>query len=348
MKEIQIGNRLIGLGHPCFIIAEAGVNHDGDLEKAKRLIDVAVEAKADAVKFQSFHTDKLLLLDLDKCQYQKVGDGEQGTYAEMIRRLEISQPMHHELFDHCQKKGIMFLSTPFDEESVDLLDTLGVKAFKIDSGNLNNPRLVKHIASKNKPVFLSTGMATIGEIDEAVKNFYSTGNHQLILLHCTSNYPPNYADVNLKAMDTLSRQFELPVGYSDHTKGLSVSLAAAALEAVVIEKHFTLDRSARGPDHLASVEPQELIDLVKGIRIINLALGNTKKEPVSAEIEVANSLRRSLVAVKFIPKNTIITSEMIDIKRPGNGLSPKYYDLIIGRIAREDIPINTLIKWSQI
>ncbi len=345
---IKIGDHFVGKGQPVFIIAEAGVNHDGSTEKAKKLIDVAAQAKADAVKFQTFQTDKLLIQALEKCTYQKVGDGEEGSYAEMIRRLEISREMHHELFSYCRQKGILFLSTPFDEGSVDLLDELGVPAFKVDSGNLNNPHLLKHIASKGKPMIISTGMATVGEIDEALNTVYAAGNRQVILLHCTSNYPPQASDVNLQAMKTMRLQFNVPIGYSDHTPGLPVTLAAVGLSAVVIEKHFTLDRSAKGPDHLASLEPQELIDLVKGIRMVSASLGSTQKAPVPAEKEVADSLRRSVVSLGAIPKGTTITREMIAIKRPGNGIPPKFFDLIVGRAAQQDIPADSVISWDQI
>ncbi|MAF99553.1 MAG: N-acetylneuraminate synthase [Nanoarchaeota archaeon] len=348
MQPVKIGDKLIGPNQPTFFIAEAGVNHDGDINKAKQLIDVAVEAGADCVKFQSFKTDKLLVQNLEKAEYQKVGDGTDGNYAEMIRRLEINEQMHVELFNYCEQKGIMFLSTPFDNESTDLLDKLGVKAFKIDSGNLNHPQHLKHIASKSKPIILSTGMATIGEIDEAVKAIYSTGNKQLILLHCTSNYPPSPLDVNLKAMKTLRYQFNIPIGYSDHTPGLPVSLAAVGHGACIIEKHFTLDRNAKGPDHLASLEPQEVIDLVKGFKMIDQAMGSSEKQPVEAEKGVADSLRRSVVTIIDIPKGATITQEMLSIKRPGNGIPPKFKDLVVGRIAQQNIPADSTIAWSQI
>lgn len=348
MNTIKIGDRFVGPGYPIFIIAEAGVNHAGDVEKAKKLIDIALEAKADAVKFQSFKTEKLLLPTLKKCAYQKKGDGEEGSYADMIRNLELNEDMHKELFEYCTDKGIMFLSTPFDEESVDLLDSLGVGAFKIDSGNLNNHQLVKYIASKNKPIILSTGMATIGEIDESLKVMKGVGNNKVILLHCTSNYPPSFSDVNLKAMKTLELQFDCLVGYSDHTEGIAVTTAAVALGAVMIEKHFTLDKNAKGPDHLASLDPLELKSMVKGIRCVHQALGSTSKKPVMAEKEVADNLRRSIVSTINILKGEVISPEMIAIKRPGNGIEPKFYNLIIGRVAQKDIYANSLVKWDQI
>ncbi len=345
---IKIGETLVGEGQPVFFIAEAGVNHDGNIEKAKKLIDVAAEAGANAVKFQTFKTKKLLTLNLEKATYQKVGDGEEGSYAEMITRLELDRDDHYELLEYCNQKGIMFLSTPFDEDSVDLLDELGVPAFKVDSGNLNNPHLLKHIASKNKPMIMSTGMATIGEIEDALAAVYSTGNTQVILLHCTSNYPPAISDTNIKALQTMRAQFNVPVGYSDHTPGLPVSLAAVALGAVMIEKHFTLDRSAKGPDHLASLEPQEVIDLVKGMNMVTTALGSTRKAPVPAEKEVAASLRRSVVTVMPIPRGATLTKDMLAIKRPGDGIAPKYLDLIVGRTAQQDIPEDSVITWDQI
>jgi len=346
---IRIGERIIGPGQPCFVIAEAGVNHDGNVEKAKALIDIAVKAGADVVKFQTFKTDKLVTNALQKCEYQKVGDGSEGNYADMLKKLELNEEAHRELQNYASKKGILFMSTPFDEESADFLHALGVPAFKIDSGNLNNSRLVRHIASKMKPVILSTGMATIGEIDLAVREILSTGNDQLILLHCTSNYPPSFSDTNLKAIETMRLQFEnIPIGYSDHTPGIAVSLAAVALGAVLIEKHFTIDKRSKGPDHLASLEPQELIELVTGIKQVTQSLGSSCKNPVRAEKEVADTLRRSVVSIKAIPKGAKITKEMVAIKRPGNGIPPNLIDIVIGRTAQKDIPGDSLINWDQV
>lgn len=343
----MIGNKKIGRNHPCFIIAEAGVNHNGDIKTALKLIDIAVNAKSDAVKFQTFNTEKLLLPDLDKAEYQKIGDGKKGNYSDMIKRLELSESEHKVLYDYCNEKGILFLSTPFDNDSTDLLNELGVKAFKIDSGNLNNHQHIDYIAKKGKPIILSTGMSNVGEIDEAV-SIVKGNNVPIIILHCTSNYPPSYQDINLRAMETMRLQFNSLIGYSDHTPGIAVSIAAVALGAVLIEKHFTIDRNQQGPDHLASLLSNELIELVDSVSNVQSSLGYTEKKPVLAEKDLITSLRRSIVSIKDIKKGTIIKQEYLDIKRPGNGIPPKYFDLIKGRVARENIPCNSLITWDKV
>jgi N,N'-diacetyllegionaminate synthase len=347
-QEIQIADRMVGPGKPVFFIAEAGVNHDGDVEKAKKLIDVAAEAKADAVKFQSFKTDKLIVKGVPKADYHKKTTGDEGDFYDLIKELELSKDAHTLLSDYAKEKGIIFMSTPFDEESADMLFELGVPLFKVDSGNLNNLRLVRHIAEKQRPVILSTGMATVGEIEETLEVIKKTGNKNIILLHCTSNYPPALTDVNLNAMDTMAQQFGTIIGYSDHTSGIPITLAAVAKGARVIEKHITLDRSAKGPDHLASVEPHELKEMVVGIRMIEQALGNSAKKPVEAEKEVAAALRRSVVSTMPISKGTVITKEMVAIKRPGTGLAPKYIDTIIGRKVQRDISKDELITFDKV
>ncbi len=346
--DIKIGDKAVGKGKPVFVIAEAGVNHDGDVEKAKKLIDVAVAAKADAVKFQTFKTDKLIVPGVPKAQYHKRTTGDKGDFTQMLRTLELSKEDHEVLAAYAKKKGIIFMSTPFDEDSCDLLFDLGVPLFKIDSGNLNNHQLVRHIASKQLPVIISTGMSTLGEIEETCNVFLSTGNKKLILLHCTSNYPPALEDVNLRAMETMRLAFGTLVGYSDHTQGIPVTLAAVALGAVAIEKHITFDRNAPGPDHLASVEPDELKALVSGVRMIERALGHSMKKPVEDEKDVIAALRRSVVSVADIARGKVITKEMVAIKRPGTGLAPKFIDVVIGRTARVDIKKNELITFDKI
>ncbi len=347
-QEIHIGSRTVGSGHPVFIIAEAGVNHDGDVEKAKKLIDAAAEAKADAVKFQTFQTDRLIVPGVPKAGYHKRTTGEKGDFYQMIKSLELGKKEHKILSDYARKKGILFMSTPFDEESADMLFDLGVPVFKIDSGNLNNPYLVRHIVSKQLPVILSTGMATIGEIEETLRVIESTGNKNIILLHCTSNYPPALEDVNLRAMETMRLAFGTLIGYSDHTSGIPVTLAAVARGAIVVEKHITLDRNTPGPDHLASIEPDELKELVQGVRMIEHALGCSEKKPVEAEKEVMAALRRSVVSTVDIPQGKLIAREMVAIKRPGTGLPPKFLDIIVGRTARRDIKKNELVTFENV
>ena len=348
LENIKIGERHVGETSPCFIIAEAGVNHDGSVSKAKELIDAAVEAKADAVKFQSFTTDKLILSNTPKAEYHKKTTGDKDGFDDMLRQLELSESDHIEIRDYCDNRGIAFMSTPFDPDSADLLERLGVNVFKVDSGNFNNPYLVKHIAIKDKPMILSTGMTTISEIEETMSVLEEVGNKQAILLHCTSNYPPSYEDVNLRAMMTIRNTFNTLVGYSDHTQGLCITIAAVAMGATVIEKHLTLDRSSPGPDHLASLEPREFSDLVSQVRSVEASMGSSIKRPVAAEAEVADSLRRSVVSTEKIHKGQMITRRMVDVKRPGTGLPPKYLEWVVGRVAQKDIPANQVITFKSV
>ena len=331
-----------------FIIAEAGVNHNGDIKNAKKLIDIAATAGADAVKFQTFKAERLVSATAPKAEYQMQTTDPSESQQEMIRRLELSLEAHQELNSYCQKQGILFMSTPFDKQSVDLLDDLGMPAFKIGSGEVTNLPLLEYIASKGKPLILSTGMSHLGEVDEAVRAIKNAGCDQLILLHCVSNYPANPSDANLKAMETMATAFQLPVGYSDHTPGIEVALAAVALGACVIEKHFTLDKNLPGPDHKASLEPQELEALVKGIRIVEQALGNRLKQPQISESNSRAVARRSLAAVCDIQPGTVITSEILTALRPGSGISPVMIKHLLGRKAKNMIPSGQLIMWSDL
>ncbi|MDI6917988.1 MAG: N-acetylneuraminate synthase, partial [Thermoplasmatales archaeon] len=301
--DVKIGNRIIGKGNPCFIIAEAGVNHNGEMNLAKKLIDTAKNAKADAVKFQTFKTGKILIKEAPKAEYQKETTGE-GTQYEMIKKLELSEKDFKELAGYAKQRGIMFLSTPFDEESADLLEKLNVPAFKIGSGDLTNLPLLEYIAKKDKTIIISTGMATLDEVRDAVNAIKNAGNNQIILLHCTSNYPAKIGDCNLRAMHTLEKEFNVPVGYSDHTLGITVSVAAVAMGASVIEKHFTLDKNLPGPDHRASLEPDELKEMVKKIRNVEKALGTGEKKPAESEMETQKVARKSIVAKVNIQKGT--------------------------------------------
>jgi len=343
MQAVKIGNKVIGPQQPVFVIAEAGVNHNGDLKMARALIDVAVDAGADAVKFQTFNADLLATSDAPKAEYQLQTTGDDESQLEMLRRLELSPDAHRELQSYCHERAIIFLSTPFDESAVDLLYELGVPAFKISSGDLTNSPLLEHVAQKGKPVILSTGMSELSEVIEAVSVLNAAGCDNPILLHCVSNYPANPADVNLRAMQTMRAAFDVPVGYSDHTTGIDVSLAAVALGAWVIEKHFTLDRTLPGPDHRASLEPAELRELVQSIRRVETALGHGRKTPAPSEIETATVARRSLVAARNIPAGATLEREMIALRRPGTGLSPSMLETLIGQRARRDIATGTLI-----
>ena len=332
MREIKIGDKMIGEGELCFIIAEAGVNHNGDINQAKKLIDVAKGAGADAVKFQTFKAEELVTRGVGKAQYQKETTDAKESQFEMLKNLELTEREFKELFNYAQKKGIISLSSPFDKRSVDLLDGLGIPAFKVPSGEITNFPLLKHIARKKKPIILSTGMSNLGEVEEALEVIREEGVEEIVLLHCVSCYPAKVEDMNLRAIETLKQVFKLPVGLSDHSLGITIPIAAVALGACVIEKHFTLDKNLLGPDHRASLEPDELRQMVMTIRDAEKAMGGGVKRPTKEEEENKKVGRRSIVARVDIPWGTTITEEMLDIKRPGTGLEPKYLEEIIGRV----------------
>lgn len=344
MQQVQIGNKLVGPQQPVFVIAEAGVNHNGDLKMARELIDVAVAAGADAVKFQTFQADHLAMPDAPKAEYQLQTTGADESQLEMLRRLELSADAHKELQTYCNERGIIFLSTPFDEQAVDLLHELGVPAIKISSGDLTNSPLLEYVALKEKPIILSTGMSELSELIEAVSVLNSAGCENPILLHCVSNYPAAASEVNLRAMQTMRSAFDLPVGFSDHTEGIDVALAAVALGACVIEKHFTLDRTLPGPDHRASLEPDELKQLVQSIRRIESALGSGRKVPTANEIETAKVARRSLVAARDIPAGATLRRDMVIMRRPGTGLSPAMLNNLLGCKIERNVAAGTLLS----
>lgn len=336
-----------------FIIAEAGVNHNGDIDTALRLVDMAKKAGADAIKFQTFKSERLVAFSTPKAKYQKANTGSNESQLEMLKRLELTNDNFKRLFSYCRKKGIFFISTPFDEKSADMLDRLGMNIFKIPSGEITNKPLIQHIATKNKPVILSTGMSYLNEVEKAVEWIYdiwnkSGFNQQLTLLHCVSNYPAHAEDVNLYAMNTLKTAFGLSVGYSDHTLGIEIPIAAVAIGAKVIEKHFTLDRNMKGPDHKASLEPDELKAMVKAIRNVEKAMGDGIKRPTEKEDETRIIARRSLVAKRDIKKGDVIRSGDIIIKRPGSGILPEFKDIIKGMKAGKNIKADSVIKWGDL
>ncbi|MFH1033296.1 MAG: N-acetylneuraminate synthase [Pseudomonadota bacterium] len=346
--DLDIAGRLVGPGRPCFIIAEAGVNHDGSLDLALKLVEAARAAGADAVKFQSFRAEEVATSDAPKAQYQLAHTAGAESQLEMLRRLELSPAAHRAILARCRELGIMFLSTGFDAQSVDLLEDLGLPAFKVPSGEITNLPLLAHIAGKHKPVILSTGMSSLAEVRRAVEILRQGGAAGIALLHCVSNYPAQPEDVNLKAMNTMARELGLPVGYSDHTLGIEVPLAAVALGACIIEKHFTLDRSRPGPDHAASAEPEELAALARGIRVVEAALGHGRKEPAASEEGTRQVARRSLVAAQHIPAGALITPEMLALKRPGTGLASERLGRVLGRRARAAIAAGTLISLEML
>lgn len=328
-----------------FIIAEAGVNHNGSLELAKTLIDVAASAGVDAVKFQTFKADKLVSKTAQKAHYQKQTTDAAESQYEMIKKLELDTAAHHELIAYCKIKNILFLSTPFDHESIELLNDLKMDIFKIPSGEITNLPYLRHIGSLRKEVILSSGMADLGEIEDALDVLIASGTpkEHITVLHATTEYPCPIEDVNLRAMQTIAGAFGIKTGYSDHTNGIEVPIAAAAMGATVIEKHFTLDKTMEGPDHKASLEPDELIAMVQAIRNIEKALGNGIKKPSPSEAKNMRVARKSIVASASIKKGEILTEKNITIKRPGNGITPMRYDEIIGTSALKDYCEDELI-----
>lgn len=338
-----MGDRGIGANEPCFLIAEAGVNHNGDVRRALKLVEAAAQAGVDAVKFQTFTADQITTDSTPKAEYQRETTDPGESQREMLRRLELPPEAHRKLQAGCQERGILFLSTPYDEAGADLLEELGVPLFKIGSGEVTNWPFLQYVARKGKPILLSTGMTFLSEVEEAVGVIQKAGNEDLVLLHCVSTYPAKPADANLRAMTTLAKAFEVPVGFSDHTLGVEVALAAVALGASVIEKHFTLDRALPGPDHRASLEPEELRQLVESIRQVERALGSGKKEPVDAELANRALGRRSLVAAEVIEPGTVITREMVTAKRPEGGISPTRLQWLLGKKARTRILQDTHI-----
>jgi N-acetylneuraminate synthase len=324
------------------------VNHTGRAELARRLIECAADAGADAVKFQTFRAERLAVAQAAKADYQLRTTDRSESQLEMLRRLELPRETYPELLAQCRERGLLFLSSPFDEESADFLDALKIPAFKIPSGEITNLPFLAHVARKGKPLILSTGMSTLEEVRAAFDTVVREGNRQVILLHCTSGYPAAPEDANLRAMKTLAETFGVPVGYSDHTLGMAVPLAAVALGACVVEKHFTLDRALPGPDHQASAAPEELASLVQGIRSVEKALGHGRKEPAPSEAAVAGVARKSLVAAKDIPAGTTITADHLALRRPGTGLPPAMLNAVVGRKARRDVRAGTLLEWEML
>lgn len=348
MKKIRIVGKLVGEGEPCFIVAEAGVNHNGDINLAKKLIDAAKNAGSDAVKFQAFRAERVVTKYAEKAKYQKETTSPNKPQYDMIKRLELKDEDFRELFDYAAKNNVIFLSSAFDKGSVDLLDDLGVPAFKVASGEITNFPLIKHIAEKNKPIILSTGMSTLGEIEDALGVIREKGAKNIVLLHCVTSYPAKIEDANLRVIETLRRRFKLPIGFSDHTLGITIPIAAVALGAVLIEKHFTLDRDLPGPDHKASLEPSELKDMISAIRDVEKALGDGIKRLTEDEERIKKVVRRSIVAKVNIPKGAVITEDMLDIKRPGIGIEPKYLSKIIGKRAKRDIEPDELVTFEKL
>lgn len=328
------------------IIAEAGVNHNGDIDMAKKLIDVAAEAGADLVKFQTFNADRLVTESASKADYQKLAGGANESQHAMLRNLELTEAMHHELIAHCALNGIGFFSTGFDIESIDMLVSFGQELFKIPSGEITNLPYLRHIGKLGKEVILSTGMSSMDEIESAIKALEESGTPRarITVLHCTSAYPAPMSDINLHAMQSIRTKFGVNVGYSDHTLGIEISLAAVALGATVIEKHFTLDRTLPGPDHKASLEPRELKSMIEGIRNIEVALGDGVKRVMPSEVNNLEVIRKSIVASREIKKDEPFSTNNLATKRAGKGISPMQWEDVLGKTAIRDFQENELIE----
>ncbi|MBN1517178.1 N-acetylneuraminate synthase [Candidatus Sumerlaeota bacterium] len=332
----------------CFIIAEAGVNHNGDVETAKRLVDAAKKAGADAVKFQTFQSEKLVNKSAKQAEYQAANTGKAESQYDMLKRLEFSEAAHREILAYCSQCAITFMSTPFHAEAADFLDELGVPAFKLGSGEVTNLPFLAHVARKGRPIMLSTGMANLGEVEDAVRTIEQNGNPQLALLHCVSNYPANPADANLRAMETLTRAFGRPVGYSDHVPSNAVAFAAVALGARIIEKHLTLDRNMPGPDHQASLEPAQFAELTAGVRQVESALGDGIKRPAASERNTAEVARKSLVAAHDIAAGAVLQAGDLAIKRPGSGIPPRDMQYVLGRRTNTALSEGDLIRLEDL
>ena len=345
MTRVTIADRLIAPGAPCFVIAEAGVNHNGNLDLALALVDAAHAAGADAVKFQTFVAESLISPLADKAEYQK-RDRAGESQLEMVKRLELPLEAFRTIQNHARERGVMFLSTPFDEASADWLVAADVPALKIGSGDLTNLPFLRKLARTGRPLILSTGMSTLEEVAAAVSAARESGPAPLVLLHCVSNYPADPADANLRAMATLAAMFDVPVGFSDHTDGIDTALAAVALGACVLEKHLTLDRSLPGPDHAASLAPDEFVRLVVGVRTVERALGDGVKRPRASEAGTAAVARRSLVLTRDVPAGTVLDADLIAIRRPGTGIAPADYDAVVGRTLKQAGRSGQVLTWD--
>ena len=344
---MRINDRVIGNNAPCFIIGEAGVNHNGDIEIAKKMIDVAKNAGVDAVKFQTFKAENVASKYAEMAVYQRRNTGYEEKQLDMIKKFELNYDDFKILKDYCDRKEIMFLSTPHSPDAIDFLEPL-IPIYKIASGDLTNIPFLEKVARKGKPIILSTGMATLGEIEEAIWTIEKEGNREVLLLHCISSYPAKIEDINLRVIQTLKEAFKLPVGFSDHTLSTVIPAAAVALGTCVIEKHFTLDKNMNGPDHKTSLEPDELKEMVGNIREVEKAIGDGIKKPTPEEKKIKKVARRSLVANIDILKGEIVRGEMISIKRPGYGIEPKYLKTVLGKKVKRDIRKDEVIKWRDL
>lgn len=347
-RAFTVAGRAIGDAAPVFVVAEAGVNHNGEPALARRLVDAAAECGADAVKFQTFSVDALLTRGAPKAGYQVETTGAGESQREMLARLELSLEVLAELKDRAAKHGLIFFSAPFDEESADVLDALDVALFKVPSGEITNLPLLRHIAGKGRPIILSTGMASLAEVEQAVAAIRGAGDVPLAVLHCLSAYPAPAAEVNLRAMDTLAVRFGCPIGFSDHTLGIEIALAAVARGARIIEKHLTLDTSLAGPDHRASLDPPAFTAMVRAIRAVESALGDGVKRPMPSEADTRRVARKSLVAARALTAGERLAAEDVAIKRPGTGIPPAELSRLLGCRLTRDVAADEVIPWEAL
>lgn len=344
--EIKIQDKVVGDGHHLFFIAEAGVNHNGSIELGKKLIDIAADSGADAVKFQTFKTENIITKTAPKSSYhiKTTGNDKTQSWFDLLKTQEMSNDMHIELIEYCRKKEIIFLSTPYDEESADLLENLDMPAFKIASTDLNNIPLLRHVARKGRPMIISTAMSNMQEVEEAIDSVRDEGLEDIILLQCTGNYPAQLEDSNLRVIQTYRDRFYCLVGYSDHTPDIINPIAATALGANLYEKHFTANKNLPGPDHQMSLDPYELKETIKVIRKTEIALGSSEKKFLVDEEENRLKLRKSIFTIIDVKKGQKLKRSMLGIMRPGNGISPDNIENVIGKVTCCDIPSGTLLK----
>ncbi|MBI2627884.1 MAG: N-acetylneuraminate synthase [Candidatus Niyogibacteria bacterium] len=353
MKRVKdmiiIGKKRIGKDYPVFIIAEAGVNHNGSLQIALKLVDAAAKAGADAIKFQTFKAEQVATPESKMASYQKKNIGKQESQLEMLKKLELKEDFYAPIIKRCHEKNIIFLSTPHGGfESVDFLKSLNVPAFKFGSGDINNFPVLEYAAKFNKPMIIGAGMASMKEAACAIAAIQKAGNKKIIVLHSTSNYPTFPFEVNLRAMQTMMKELGVLVGYSDHTLGIQIPIMAATLGASIIEKHFTLDRKMSGPDHKASLEPKELRAMVKAIRDVEIIMGSHVKQPVASEKKHKLLARKSIVAAGNIKKGVKIKENMLAIKRPGKGTEPRFWNKIIGKKTKKNLKKDQFIVWRDL
>ncbi|OFV91962.1 MAG: hypothetical protein A3H95_15990 [Acidobacteria bacterium RIFCSPLOWO2_02_FULL_64_15] len=348
VRDLDLGGAVVGTGRPCFVIAEAGVNHNGRKELALALVEAAHKADADAIKFQTFSADRVAIRAAERAPYQKTSTGSGESQIEMLRALELPRDAYMEIVAACRDLGLVFLSSPAGPDDVDFLEGLGVAAHKIPSCYIVELDLLSYVARTRKPILVSTGMATLAEVDQAVRTIRQGGNEQLVLLQCTTNYPSRVEDANLRVLPVLRDTFDVHVGYSDHTETPACCVAAVALGAVVIEKHLTLDKALPGPDHQASADPDEFRHLVDLIRQAEVALGTGRKEPSPAEVTNRSYMRRSIVSRAPITAGAVLTSDVLTFKRPGTGISPARLDEVIGARAKVAMDSDHIIQWRDI